>query len=63
MEWFFPIHIPALDDILITPKEINLNGTDALRKVKEFKLNSKQYIQCYALTKGPKNTKMRMSLI
>ena len=41
MEWFFPIRIPALDDILIASKEINPNGTDALRKVKEFKLNGK----------------------
>ena len=44
MEWFFFICIPVLDDILITPKEINLNGTDILRKVEEFKLNGKQYI-------------------
>ncbi len=63
MEWFFPIHAPALDDILIAPKEINLNRTDALRKVKEFKLNGKQYIQCHALMKVPKNTKMQISLI
>ena len=63
MEQFFPIHISTLDNILITPKEINLNGTNALRKVKEFKLNSKQYIQYYTLIKGLKNTKMRTLLI
>ena len=49
MEQFFPIYTPPLDNILIAPKEINLNGTDALRKVEEFKLNGKQYIWCYAL--------------
>ena len=58
MEWFFPISIPASDDILIAPKEINPNRTNASRKVEEFKLNGKQYIQYYALTKAPKNTKM-----
>jgi hypothetical protein len=58
MERFFPIRTPTLDDILIAPKEINLNRTDALRKVEEFKLNSKQYIRCHALIKAPKNTKM-----
>ena len=36
--------MPALDNIFTTPKEINLNGTHALRKVEEFKLNGKQYI-------------------
>jgi hypothetical protein len=41
MERFFPIRTPALDNILIAPKEINLNGTNALRKVEEFKLNGK----------------------
>jgi len=54
MERFFPIRTPASDDILIAPKEINPNGTDASRKVEEFKLNGKQYIQCRALTKAPK---------
>ena len=59
MERFFPIYIPPLDNILIAPKEINLNRTNALRKVEEFKLNRKQYICCYALTKAPKILKCK----
>ena len=33
--------MPILNDIFITLKEINLNRTNILRKVKEFKLNGK----------------------
>jgi hypothetical protein len=40
-----PYPHPTSHNILITPKEINLNGTIALREVEEFKLNGKQYIR------------------
>lgn len=64
MERYFSIRAPPpSDDIILAPKSINSNATDASNTVEEFKLYGKQYIRCCALTKNPKATKQRTSHI
>ena len=52
----------ASNNIILAPKSFNLKA-DKLKVINKFKLLGRQYVQCKALTKTPKNTKQRSSYI